>query len=130
VSDGTTILDLHGRLLRDTFERGLKDGDAFLLFTLFHTHQVELAAPVLTDRPDVLRVCALTQRCCAEALASLWSGCDDPRASPAHWYWLWNGEWKGYNHAENLTGEEAERLRQLVGQLEGHPWVRRVTPED
>jgi len=130
VSEGTTIYDFHGRLLRDTFGRDLNDRHAFLLFTLFHTHQIDLAAPVLTDRPLVLQVCPITQRHCAEALASVWSGCDDPRAKPAYSYWGWNGEWEAYHHVENLAGEEAERLRQLIGQLERHPFVSRIVPED
>ena len=35
MSQGTTIYDFHGRLLRDTFGRGLDDRDAFLIFLRF-----------------------------------------------------------------------------------------------
>ena len=31
-----SIYDFHGRLLRDTFGRAIRNQDAFLLFTLFH----------------------------------------------------------------------------------------------
>src|SRR4051812_48069634 len=105
----TTIDDLHGRLLRDTFGRDLDDRDAFLLFTLFHHYQIELAGPVLADRPSMGagdRVHADTQRGCAEALASLWAGCDDERADYTYWYWRWNDEWGSYGHAEDLSAEE------------------------
>jgi hypothetical protein len=131
--DGTTVGELHGRLLRDTFPRGLGDRDAFLLFALFHQYQVELSGPVLTDGPqsrEGYRVAAITQRGCSAALASLWHGTEDPRGHYAYWYYRWNGEWGSYAHAENLTQDEEARLRELTAKLEGHPFVRRFVPED
>lgn len=77
MTQGTTIYDVHGRLLRD----------AFLLFACFHYYQIELDGPFLTDRPNMQGgdlVHAETQRGCAEALASLGSGCDDERSHYAH----------------------------------------------
>ncbi len=65
MSQGTTIYDLHGRLLLDTFDRNLSDGDAFLIFALFHHYQIELEGPFLLDRPTMSagdRVAADTQR--------------------------------------------------------------------
>jgi hypothetical protein len=133
MSEGTTIYDLHGRLLRDTFGGGLSDPDAFLIFALFHHYQVELSGPVLTDRPNMRagdKVHADTQRGCSEALASLWAGRDDERSSYAYWYHRWNGDWGSYGHAERLSPEEKSRLRSLVAELERHPFVRRFIPED
>src|SRR5262245_49611060 len=130
---GTTILGLHGRLLRDTFGCNISDQDAFLLFTLFHMFQVELAGPVLTDRRQLgagSRVCAITQRHCSQALASVWRGSGDPRGHYTYWYLRWNGEWGSYGHAENLSEEEQIRLRELTEKLEAHPFVRRLIPED
>jgi hypothetical protein len=130
---GTTIHDLHGRLLRDTFGRDLSDHDAFLIFALFHHYQVELEGPFLTDRPGLGagdRIQADTQRGCAAALASLWSGCDDERGDYVYWYRRWNGDWGSYGHAEHLSAEEATRLRVLIAELERHRFVRRFVPED
>ena len=128
--DRTTIYDLHGRLVRDTFGRRLTDADAFLVFVLFHTHRVVLSGPVLTDRPGVGEVAADTQRGVSEALASAWAGTDDERADMYFWYYRWNGEWGSYGHAERLSPAEAGRLEQLRAALERHPFVSRLEPED
>ena len=113
--DRTTIYDLHGRLIRDTFGRRLTDSDAFLVFVLFHCYRVVLSGPVLTDRPGVGEVAADTQRRVSEALASAWAGTADKRADPYFWYYRWNGDWGSYGHAENLSSTETERLAQLRG---------------
>lgn len=128
--DGTTIDDLHGRLVRDTFGRRLSDADALLVFTLFHTHLVVLSAPVLTDRPGIGEVAAITQRGASAALASAWAGTADERAEPMFWYCRWNGEWGSDAHAEQLPPEEAERFGQLRAELERHPFVNRFEPDD
>jgi hypothetical protein len=67
--DGTTIYDLHGRLVRDAFGRRLSDQDAFLVIVLFHSYRIILSAPILTDRPGIVEVAAGTQRGVSEALA-------------------------------------------------------------
>jgi len=128
--DGTTIYDLHGRLIRDTFGLRLSDQDAFLVFVLFHGYRILLAGPILTDRPGVLEVAATTQRGVAEALASAWRGTQDQRADPAFWYLRWNGEWGSYHHSERLSPAERERLDRLRAVLEQHPFVRRLEPEE
>ena len=47
-----------------------------------------------------------------------------------YWYWRWNVDWGSYGHAENLTDEELLRLRFLIEQLESHPFVKQIVPED
>jgi hypothetical protein len=101
--DGTTICDLHGRLIRDTFGRRLTDSDAFLVFVLFHCYRVVLSGPVLIDRPGVVEVAADTQRGVSESLASAWTGTEDRRADLYFWYYRWNGEWGSYDHAERAA---------------------------
>jgi hypothetical protein len=128
--DGTTIYDLHGRLLRDTFGRRLSDTDSFLVFLLFHCYRIVLSGPVLTDRPGVQEVAAHTQRGVSKSMASAWAGTPDERADPYFWYYRWNGEWGSYGHAEQLLPAEAERLGQLRAELERHPFVSRFEPED
>jgi hypothetical protein len=126
---GTTIYDLHGRLLRDTFGRPLNDQDAFLVFVLFHGHRIVLTAPILTDRPGVQEVAAITQRHVSEALASLW-GAKEDQSKPSYWYHRWNGVWGSNEHAYCLTPAGRERLEQLRAELERHPFVSRLEPED
>ena len=128
--DGTTIDDLHGRLLRDTFGHRLSDTDAFLIFVLFHSSRVMLTAPVLTDRPGIQEVGPLSQRGVSAALASMWQGTEDRRAACTDWYFRWNGEWGSYEHAERLTLEEQDRLAALQAALERHPFVGWFEPED
>jgi hypothetical protein len=127
--DGTTIYDLLGRLVRDTFGRRLTDADAFLVFVLFHTHRVVLSAPVLTDRPGVREVFPYTQRGVSEALASAWAGTADGRADLYYWYFRWNGEWGSYEHASHLSPDEQQRLGELRAELEKHPFVDRLELE-
>lgn len=131
--DSTTIYDFHGRLLRDTFGPNIGDQDAFLLFTLFHEYQIVLAGRVLIDRPQLAEgssIAAITQRGCAEALASVWAGSDDDRANYTYWYYRWNGEWGSYQHASNLSEAESARLAELAAQLNEHPFVKEFVPED
>src|SRR5262245_16173944 len=89
--DGTTIYELHGRLVRDTFGVRLCDRVAFLVFVLLHSYRVVMSGSVLTDRPGVQEVAADTQRGVSEALASAWAGTADERADPHFWYCRWNG---------------------------------------
>lgn len=113
-----TIDELHRRLIRETFRRGLTDSDAFLIFVLFHSYRIVLSGPVLNDRPNVQEVEPLTQRSVSEALAAYWAGATDERSNYLYWYHRWNGEWGGYSHAENLSLVERERLEQLRAALE------------
>jgi hypothetical protein len=126
----TTIYELHARLLRDTFLGGLTDEDAFLVFALLHCYAIELTGPILSDRPDVREVSADTQRGVSEALTALWTDPSDPRVSAAYWYHRWNDDWRGYGHLERLTDQERVRLRELKLQLEQHPFVKQLKPDD
>jgi hypothetical protein len=131
----TTYCELHGRLLRDTFGREIGDADAFLLFTAFHYHRVELSRPqVFADekRPDIdYRVLAgpLAPRQCAEALASVWAGNLDVRAEPSHWLCRWQDDWGGYVRVRRLAPDEVARLHELIRRLERHPFVARFIPD-
>jgi hypothetical protein len=127
---GTTIYDLHARLVRDTFGRRLSEEDAFLVFVLLHSYRVVLSGPVLTDLPGVLEVAAHTQRGVSEALASAWTGTADDRADPYFWYFRWNGDWGSYVHAERLSAQEQARMEQFRAELERHPFVSRLEPAD
>lgn len=124
-----SIYELHERIVRDTFPDGLSGADALLVFSILHSYQVELAGPVLTDRPCGAGslVPAGTQRECGSAIAGLWAGTEDRRAGYEHWYFEWNSR---VGSPERHTAAERIRMRDLVRQIEGHPFVARLVPED
>ena len=128
--NGTTIYDICGKILRDTFGGSLNDDDAFLVFVLFHSNRILLVENALKDCPGACEVAALTQRCVSEGLASMWNGTDDCRADYCYWYYRWNGDWGGYQHAENLSVAERARFTELKQRLERHPFVVGFEPED
>jgi hypothetical protein len=127
VPDGITLDDLHERLIRETLGSEINDRQAYLIFSLFHTHQIELTGPIVNDCPEIVIIPAMTQRHCSEILASFWPETSDVRGNYVHWYWKWNTDW---NSGENLTEDDTECLRQLIEQLEGHAFISRIVYED
>ena len=128
----TTIDEIRGQILRDTFGRSLSDSDAFLLFVLLHHYEIKICGNVLRDRPTLGAGSWLapdTQRGCGAALASIWAGTGDARSDYLYWYSRWGGEWGSYEHADNLTLQESARLRELISRLQEHIFVSRLRPE-
>jgi hypothetical protein len=125
------IDQFHNKLVREAFQKALSDSDAMLLFCLLHTCEIEVEAGVLNPSTRTVAA-AITQRHAGEVVASLYGRkkSDDYRANPSHWYWLWNGDWGGYAHAEHLADEEGKRIHELKDQLRSHPWVYDVREED
>lgn len=122
----------HERVVRESFKKGLGDEATLLLFGILHCYEIELSAPVLSDCPNLVagsELAALTQRGCGAAVAEMWAGEDDERASYVFWYHRWQ-HWGSYPRLESLTDDERARMRWLVGQLDRHPFVARVVPED
>jgi hypothetical protein len=129
--DASTTPNRHReRLVLETFQGPLPDEDALLLMTLLHMYRIVLAAGVCGGRPLVSQLDGATQRRAALAVAALWRESRDERSDYFHWYWKWNTEWGGYQHLENLSLHEMDRLLQLKQRLEGHPHVRRLEPEE
>src|SRR5262245_49321497 len=103
-----------------------------LLFTILHSYEIELSGAVLSDRPALgagTRIGEETQRGCSAILAELWAGTGDPRADYMYWYHRWQ-DWGSYWRAERLTDEERARMRQMMRQMEEHPFVARFVPTD
>jgi hypothetical protein len=109
------------RLVLETFQGPLPDEDALLLMTLLHMYRIVLAPRVSGDRPLSSRLDGATQRRTALAVAALWRERRDERSDYFDWYWKWNTEWGGYQHLENLSLHEIDRLNALKQRLEGHP---------
>jgi hypothetical protein len=67
--------------------------DLLCLMILFHTHGVTFKSSILPERPDVLRLAALTQRHVAEIAAEIWRSKrkrkqrdSDERENYVYWY--------------------------------------------
>src|SRR5262245_54657491 len=128
--DAVPVADFHARIVRDTFDAGLSEADSLLLFAVLHSYQIEVSGPVLSNCPAVgvgSLIAAITQRCCGEAVAALWPG--DDRGDYMFWYRAWQ-DWGSYSRFDDLTAAERARMRWLIGQLEQHPFVTRLVPED
>lgn len=125
------VADFHARIVRDTFDAGLSEADSLLLFAVLHSYQVEVSGPVLSNCPVVgagSLIAAITQRHCGEVLSALWPG-DLRRDDYMYWYRAWQ-DWGSYSRFDDLTAAERARMRWLIGQLERHPFVTRLVPED
>lgn len=125
----TVSLDaLHGRILRDAFGSLTCEGDGLLLFSILHSYQLVLSGPVLGEEWSEAgsQVSAPTQRGCASAVAELFTG---DRAEPMYWYYQWN-VWGAYGRVETLSDEERARMRELMRQMQTHPFLSGFAFED
>ncbi len=130
--DAVPIGDFHARIIRDTFGTNLSDENAMLLFSILHSYQIVITGPVLSDCPSSdagSSIPAITQRHCGEALAALWAGTGDSRADYMYWYYRWQ-KWGSYSRFGELTPDERARMRQMIQQMEHHPFISRFVPED
>ena len=67
------------------------DDDALALMILLHTHHLRLGGVVLTGRPGISDLAAITQRHAAEVIAGAWPDrADRERTSREHWYYSFN----------------------------------------
>jgi hypothetical protein len=125
------LADFHSHVVRDSFPNGLSEQDSLLLFTVLHCYQFELAGSVISGTPAIAartRLSAETQRGCGDLVAELWPA-EVPQSNYMHWYRLWN-EWGSYSRFAELTCSERSRMRWLISELEKHPFVARLVPED
>ena len=130
-----TLNQFHEQLVREAIPDRLSDEDVMLLFTILHLNEIEIHPGVVRDLSDDCRtISAITQRDAGEVVASLFKQhgkkADDHRTHYTHWYWLWNGDWGAYGHAENLSAAEQARMQELREQLLAHPWVVDLREED
>ena len=119
----------HEQLLVEVFPKRLNRADSMLLFALLHTHDVNLISSAVSDAPTITKFVPITQRHCADCLASMWRGTDDDRANDAHWYWEWSTEWS-YDRVDALADRELERFQEIREAIEQHPAIVSLTPED
>jgi hypothetical protein len=130
--DNSTIHGFHGQLLRDTFGSNISDRDAFLLFLLFHQFQIELAGPVLTDRPKLAaadRIAAITQWASAGPLPRCGRGARI--AVPTIRIGTSAGTASGApTPTPKSHQDELARLRDLTALLKKHPFAKRLVPEE
>lgn len=126
------LMGFHKRVVCETFRRRMSDKSGLLLFTILHCYQIKVAGVGIVDvrcDDDGPLLAPLTQRGCGEVVASMWTGKDDPRGSCSYWYFLWN-EWGSYSRFDRLTPEERARMRRMMAELERHPFVAWLIPDD
>ena len=104
------------QLIAETYRGKVTKDDAFLLFSICHMYYIVTSYGGLA---------ADTQRGSGDCLAHIW-----PDTSYIDWYWMWNTDWNGYDHFENLEECEKARLEVLIDMLRGHPTVESVMLED
>ena len=118
----------HEQLIAEAFPKRLNRSDSMLLFALLHTHDVNVVSSTVVDAPTITKFVPITQRHCAECLASMWRGIDDERANDTHWYWEWNTDWS-YERVDALADRELERFHEIREAIEQHPAIVSLTPE-
>lgn len=106
------------------------DDDLLTLMLLLHTHHIWLPRPLLTDRPGVAEVAALTQHHAAQVAAAAWPDRTDARKSDCEY---WEEEFCTRTLYE-LTADRPEpwleRVERLRSVALAHPLVERMEPED
>ena len=125
----TTRNNYHAKVIAEVFDQSLSDPDAMLVMALLHMESFQLPGPILRDAVSLRTFAALTQRHAGKCLARIWRGTDNPRGSYIHWYHEWN-VWGSYGRLESLTRAERQRMARLQQQIEAHPAVSKLTPED
>jgi hypothetical protein len=104
--------------------------DALALMLLLHTHHIWLREPVLTDRPRVVDLTAITRSHAAEVVAAAWSNRRDTRRTD-YKYWLdLSIAHTPYEVIEDIPQDWMVHLRLLRERLTRNPLITRVEPED
>jgi len=105
------------------------DFSALAVMALMHTHNIALSQSP-DDRPGVGALNAITQRHAATLLATSWPDeADSQRTDPYYWFARFNAEMP-YELVDDMPNEIRGRVEFLREQLEQHPTVTLVSPED
>jgi hypothetical protein len=110
--------------------------DLLCLMILFHTHSITLKASVLSDRPGVQELAALTQRHVAGIAAEIWRSKrrrkrseNDEREDYVYWYFLFNRAGP-FEVMEEVPPDLRDTVLALKSRLLEHPDVAAVEIED
>jgi len=123
-----TIDTAHAELIRANLVGTLTEEDTLLWMTLIHTHRIDFAAPLLSDRPTITAIAALTQRGAAETAARLWEG-RRRQLTATDWYHRFLTD-AGYECVDDVPPERLSRLTELRDQLLSDPRITAVLPDD
>jgi hypothetical protein len=124
-----TIDTIHADLIRANLVAPLDTEETLLWMTLVHTHAIRLTAPLLTDRPGVIELAAVTERHAAEMAARLWEGRRASNATGFDWHRRYHEDAR-YQSVDDVPAEHRRRLEELRERLATDPRVAAVTPED
>ena len=126
-----TVDELYQAIAKAVLGERPGDDDALALMVLLHTYHLQLgASAVLTDRPGVSDLAAITQRHAAEVIAGAWPNrADRDRTSREHWYYEFNLQ-SPFELAEEISSEWRPRVERTMTQLLGSGLVVSTSPED
>jgi hypothetical protein len=125
-----TIYEIHAALVQGLIGERPTEDDALALMILLHTHAIVLREPILTERPSVSELAAITQRNAADVLAMIWPDrTDTDRTDYRHWYYLFITR-TPYGCVDDIGTEWRPRVESLKSQLAEHPLVKDILPED
>jgi hypothetical protein len=125
-----TIETVHEELIRSNLDAPMTADDALLWMTLLHTHEIHFRRPLLSDRPSVTSLAAITERHAADVMAALWHGRKRLERASSTFWWYEYREKAGYQTVEDVPLDSLHRLRQLRDQLATDPRIEKIIPED
>ena len=125
-----TIDEIHRLIAKDALGEHPDDDDALGLMLLLHTHRIHLREPILTDRPGVLELAAITQRHASEVVAAVWPNrVDAKRIDRGYWFFAFNAR-TPYEVVEDIPAEWMIRVRKVLDRLSEHRLIGALKVED
>ena len=125
-----TIETVHEELIRSNLDAPMTEEDALVWMTLLHTHEIHFRQPVLSDRPNVTYLAAITERHAADVIAALWRGRKRSERASSSFWWREYLEKAGYQTVEDVPLDRLHRLQQLRDQLATDPRIAKIIAED
>lgn len=123
-----TVHSIHAELILANHDGPLTIENTLLWMQLFHTHRIRFHTPLLSDRPGVTGLAAITIGHAASVAATVWGRKKSPKNAG-----YWNHQYckEGFAECvEDMPAEGCARLSQLRARLASDPRIADVAPED
>jgi len=125
-----TVETVHEELIRASLDAPMTPDDALLWMALLHTHRIDFQQPVLSDRPSVTSLAAITERHAAEVMAALWQDRKSSERATSTFWWNEYRSKAGFQVLEDLPPESLPRLHEHRDRLATDPLIAVIIPED